>query len=283
MTLWGGSVVTHDDPAGNYVNYGVREFGMTAIANGVLAHGGFRPYVATFLMFSEYSRNALRMAALMGIPNIFVFTHDSIGLGEDGPTHQAVEQTATLRLMPRMALWRPCDAVETAVAWKVAIERREGQGPTSLILSRQSLPHQSRGDAQLADIARGGYVLRQTTGEPDAIVIATGSEVGLAMDAAALLEKDGTAVRVVSMPSTDAFDAQDSTYRDSVLPPTVSARVAVEAGIPDLWRKYVGLRGDVLGIDTFGESGPAEEVFAHFGLTADTLAGRVRGVLAAGA
>jgi len=278
LTIWSGSTVVHDDPAGNYVNYGVREFAMAAMANGIALHGGFRPYVATFLMFSEYQRNALRMCALMRLPNIFVFTHDSIGVGEDGPTHQPVEQTATLRLVPRMSVWRPADAVESAVAWKLAIERTDG--PTSLIFSRQSLPHQVRSDARLADIARGGYVLRQPTGTPAAILIATGSEVGLAMDAAELLDKEGTAVSVVSMPSTDLFDAQDQTYRDSVLPPTVTARVAVEAGVPDLWRKYVGLDGDVVGIDTFGESGPAKEVYAHFGLVPEKLAERVRGVLA---
>ena len=279
LTIWSGSVVVHDDPAGNYVNYGVREFAMAAMANGLVMHGGFRPYVATFLIFSEYQRNALRMAALMKAPGIFVFTHDSIGVGEDGPTHQPVEQTATLRLIPRMGVWRPCDTVESAVAWRVAIERTGA--PTSLVFTRQALAHQARSDEQVADIRKGGYVLRPTAGRPDAILIATGSEVGLAMDAAALLEKEGTAVRVVSMPSTDTFDDQDQTYRDSVLPPSVTARVAVEAGIPDLWHKYVGLDGDVLGIDTFGESGPAKDVFAHFGFDPENLADRVRRVLAA--
>ena len=279
-TLWEGSVGVEGDPAGNYVYYGVREFGMSAMANGALLHGGFRPYVGTFLIFSDYARNALRMAALMRIPNIFVLTHDSVGLGGDGPTHQPVEQLGSLRLMPRMALWRPCDAVETAVAWKVAIEREEG--PISLIFSRQSLPHQSRDEATIAEIERGGYVLRKSAGEPEAILIATGSEVGLAMAAAELLDGE-IAVRVVSMPSTDAFDAQDDTYRDSVLPPSVTARVAVEAGAPDLWRKYVGLRGDVLGIGEYGESGEGDEVFAHFGFTPEKLAERVRGVVASGA
>ena len=279
LTLWSGSKVVHDDPGGNYVDYGVREFGMAAIANGICLHGGFRPYVATFLMFSEYMRNALRMCALMRQPNVFVFTHDSIGLGEDGPTHQPIEQTATLRLIPRMSVWRPGDAVESAVAWRLAIERTDG--PTSLIFSRQGLPHQTRTEAQVADIARGGYVLRQTPGEPDAILIATGSELGLATDAAELLAAEGTAVRVVSMPSTDVFDAQDQTYRDSVLSPRITARIAVEAGIPDLWRKYVGLEGDVFGIDTFGESGAVKDVFAHFGLVPEKLAERVRAVLAA--
>jgi len=281
LTLWDGSVVVEDDPAGNYVNYGVREFGMVAMTNGIVLHGGFRPYSATFLIFSEYARNALRMAAIMGLPNIFVFTHDSIGVGEDGPTHQPVEQTATLRLMPKMSLWRPCDAVESTVAWKAAIEREDG--PTSLVFTRQSLPHQTRSTSQVADIARGGYVLHQPQGEPAAIIIATGSEVSLAMAAAENLSAEGVGIRVVSMPSTDVFDQQDTTYRDSVLPPSVTARVAVEAGVTDLWRKYVGLRGDVLGIDTFGESGPAADVFKHFGLTAETLAGRVRELLARGA
>ena len=281
LTIWKDSAIVQEDPAGNYVHYGVREFGMTAMANGIALYGGFRPYVATFLVFSDYARNALRMAALMRSRAIFVFTHDSIGVGEDGPTHQPVEQASTLRLIPRMSLWRPCDTVETAVAWRAAIEREEG--PTSLVLTRQSLPHQSRDEAQIEDIARGGYVLRPTAGEPDAILIATGSEVGIATEAAELLEGEGTAVRVVSMPSTDVFDAQDATYRDSVLPPAVTARVAVEAGVSGFWHKYVGLRGDVLGLDTFGESGPAKEVFAHFGFTAENLAGKVRGVLDAGA
>jgi len=281
LTIWDGSVVLEDDPAGNYVNYGVREFGMVAMTNGIALHGGFRPYSATFLIFSEYARNALRMAAIMGLPNIFVFTHDSIGVGEDGPTHQPVEQTATLRLMPKMSLWRPCDAVESTVAWKAAIEREDG--PTSLVFTRQSMPHQTRTTTQVADIARGGYVLHQPPGTPAAIIIATGSEVSLAMAAAEHLSAEGIGIRVVSMPSTDVFDGQDSTYRDSVLSPSVTARVAVEAGVTDLWRKYVGLRGDVLGIDTFGESGPAAEVFTHFGLTADALAERVRELLARGA
>ena len=277
-TLWEGSSGVVDDADGNYVYYGVREFGMSAMANGALLHGGFRPYVGTFLIFSDYARNALRMAALMRIPNIFVLTHDSIGLGGDGPTHQPVEQLGSLRLIPRMAVWRPCDAVETTVAWKVAMERTDG--PISLILSRQSLPHQKRDEATLADIERGAYVLRGTPGEPEAILLATGSEVALAMAAAELLDGE-IAVRVVSMPSTDAFDAQDGTYRDSVLPPSVSARVAVEAGAPDPWRKYVGLRGDVLGLEEFGESGEGDEVFEHFGFTPEKLAERVRRVLGA--
>lgn len=283
LTIWKDSVSVGDEENGNYVNYGVREFGMVAMTNGICLHGGFRPYSATFLMFSEYCRNALRMAALMKLPNIFVFTHDSIGLGEDGPTHQPVEQTACLRLMPRMSVWRPCDAVESAVAWKCAIERTAGDGPTSLIFSRQGLPHQTRTDAQLADVARGGYILRAVKDAPDAIVIATGSEVGIAMDAATTLDKEGVSVRVVSMPSTDCFDAQSDTYKESVLPSTVTARIAVEAGTPDLWRKYVGLRGDVLGIDTFGESAPAGELFKLYGLTAENLAERIRKTIASNA
>lgn len=278
LTLWSGSKVVHDDPAGNYVNYGVREFAMTAMSNGISLHGGFLPYTATFLMFSEYARNALRMCALMKLPNIFVYTHDSIGLGEDGPTHQPVEQTATLRLLPNMAVWRPCDAVESAVAWKQAIERKDG--PSSLIFSRQALPHQARTEAQVADIARGGYILHEPDAAPEAVIIATGSEVGMAMEAAQALAGQGKAVRVVSMPSTDHFDAQDADYRDSVLPPALKARMAVEAGTTHLWRKYVGLEGDVMGIDTFGESGPAAEVFKHFGLTSDALVERVQTLIA---
>jgi transketolase len=268
-TLWSGSVGIQNDAAGNYIYYGVREFAMSAIANGITLHGGFKVYVATFLMFSEYARNALRMAALMKLPNIYVFTHDSIGLGEDGPTHQPVEQTATLRLMPRMSVWRPCDAVETAVAWRVAIEREDG--PTSLILTRQGLAPQARNAEQMAGIARGGYVLQDCSGTPDVVLIATGSEVSLAMEAADILGKENLSVRVVSMPSTDLFDAQPQDWQESVLPSSVSCRVAVEAGSTDLWRKYVGLGGAVLGIDTFGESGPAQEVFDHFGLTVEAL------------
>jgi len=242
---------------------------MSAIMNGIELHGGFQSYGATFLMFSEYARNALRMAALMKISPVHVFTHDSIGLGEDGPTHQPVEQTATLRMMPRMSVWRPSDAVETAVAWKQAVER-EG-GPTSLILSRQGLPHMERTPEQIADIGRGGYVLRDCKGTPDAIIIATGSEVELAVNAAKILDDQGKKVRVVSMPSTDAFDAQDAAYRESVLPSAVTARVAVEAGVRDYWRKYVGLNGRVIGLDTFGESAPAPEVYKHFGITSEAV------------
>lgn len=277
LTIWDGCTGIQEKSDGNYIFYGVREFGMTAIVNGLALYGGFKPYGATFLMFSEYARNALRMAALMKVPNIQVFTHDSIGLGEDGPTHQPVEQTATLRLMPNMSVWRPCDSVESAVAWRYAIERTDG--PSSLIFSRQSLQHQDRTNDQISAIAKGGYILQDTDGEPDAIIIATGSEVQLAIDAAKLLGDSGVKARVVSMPCTDAFDAQPADYRNAVLPTSVTARVAIEAGIGDLWRKYVGLNGDVMSIDTFGESGPAADVFAHFGFTAENLVEKVKATL----
>ncbi len=278
LTLWPQArPLSAATPDANYIHYGVREFGMTAIINGITLHGGFVPYGATFLMFSEYARNALRMAALMKARNIEVFTHDSIGLGEDGPTHQPVEQTATLRMMPNMSVWRPCDAVETAVAWKMAIKRMDG--PTSLILSRQNLAHQSRGEAQIRDIEKGGYILKDCTGTPDAILIATGSEMGLAMDAVAVLTDKGRQVRVVSMPAADVFDAQDAAYRNRVLPPEVRARVAVEAGVTGYWRKYVGLDGAVIGIDTFGESAPAQAVFADFGFSVDNVVKAVEGTL----
>ncbi|MCG6872837.1 MAG: transketolase [Gammaproteobacteria bacterium] len=271
LTIWSGSKpVSAANGDGNYIYFGVREFGMSAILNGLALHGGFVPYGATFLMFSEYARNALRMAALMKVQSIFVYTHDSIGLGEDGPTHQAVEQISTLRLIPRMSVWRPCDTVESAIAWRAAIEKRDG--PSCLVFSRQGLPFQQRSPQQLADIARGGYVLKDCDGTPEAILIATGSEVGLAMEAAAALDDQGRRIRVVSMPATDVFDAQEESYRNSVLPPEVTARVAVEAGVTDYWRKYTGLQGKVVGIDTFGESAPANEVFAHFGFTADNVA-----------
>jgi len=274
LTIVSNSVPMRADTAdANYLNYGVREFGMAAIINGISLHGGFVPYGATFLMFSEYARNALRMAALMQIQHIEVFTHDSIGLGEDGPTHQPVEQTATLRMIPRMSVWRPCDAVETAVAWKAAVQKNNG--PTSLILSRQGLAHQDRTDAQIADIAKGGYILKDSDGAPEAIVIATGSEVGLAMEAAAASGKN---VRVVSMPSTDAFDAQDADYKESVLPSSVTARVAVEAGVTGFWQKYVGLQGKVIGIDTFGESAPAGDLFKHFGFTVENVVNAINEV-----
>ena len=270
LTLWSGSKgISRDDAAGNYIYFGVREFAMAALGNGLTLHGGLIPYSATFLVFSDYARNALRMAALMKIRQVFVFTHDSIGLGEDGPTHQPVEHTASLRLIPNMSLWRPCDAVETAVAWRCAIERTDG--PTSLALSRQNLPHQARDAVQISDIAKGGYVLLDCEGAPDAIIIATGSEIALAMDAAAALREKGRQIRVVSMPSTDVYDAQDEAYRDSVLPPSVTARVAVEAGVTAGWLKYVGLDGAVVGIDRFGESAPADEAFKYFGFTVDNV------------
>jgi len=264
-----------DKPDANYINYGVREFGMSAIMNGVALHGGFIPFGATFLMFSEYARNALRMAALMKQRSIFVYTHDSIGLGEDGPTHQPVEQIATLRMIPNMTLWRPCDAVESAVSWKAAVEK--DSGPSCLIFSRQGLPHQARSDEQLVNITKGGYVLRDCAGTPDAIIIATGSEVGLAMDAAEQLS--GKNIRVVSMPAVDVFEAQDDAYRESVLPAAVTARVAVEAGVTDAWYKYVGMNGKVIGMTTFGESAPAGELFKMFGFTVDNVVKAVEEVM----
>ncbi len=277
LTLWSGAKgVSNTVSDGNYIYYGVREFGMSAIMNGIALHGGFIPYGATFLMFSEYARNALRMAALMKVPTIFVYTHDSIGLGEDGPTHQAVEQTATLRMIPNMSVWRPCDAVESAVAWKLAVERKTG--PSCLIFSRQGLPHQSRDAKQIDAIARGGYVLLDCDGAPDAVIIATGSEVGLAVGAAEKLTNEGKKVRVVSMPSTDLFDAQDAAYRESVLPKG-TPRVAVEAGVTDYWRKYVGLDGAVVGLDRFGESAPAGELFKEFGFTVDNVVKAVKSLL----
>ncbi|AOU96848.1 transketolase [Acidihalobacter yilgarnensis] len=278
LTLWPGAKgISHEDADGNYLYYGVREFAMTAIMNGIALHGGFIPYGGTFLMFSDYARNAVRMAALMKQRVILVYTHDSIGLGEDGPTHQPIEQVSSLRLIPNLDLWRPCDAVETAVAWKRAIERTDG--PCALILSRQNLPHQSRSDEQLASIARGGYVLKDCQGTPEAILIATGSEVGLAMDAAAQLEGKGRRVRVVSMPSVDVFEAQDEAYREAVLPRAVRARVAVEAGVTNFWGKYVGLDGAVVGIDRFGESAPAGELLKYFGFTTERVVEAVEGVL----
>jgi transketolase len=265
----GSTPISGDDANGNYVWFGVREFGMTAICNGLRLHGGFIPYSGTFLTFSDYSRNALRMAALMKIKNIQVFTHDSIGLGEDGPTHQPVEQTASLRLMPNMSVWRPCDAVETAVAWRYALEN--DTGPTSLVLTRQGVPHQERTADQIAAIVRGGYVLKDCEGTPDVILIATGSEVQLAMGASDVLGGEGIKARVVSLPSTDAFDAQDADYRESVLPSSVTARVAVEAGVTNGWWHYVGPQGRVIGINCFGQSAPAGELFEHYGFTVDKV------------
>ncbi len=268
LTIVSNSVPLRADQAdGNYINYGVREFAMGAIINGISLHKGFVPYGATFLMFSEYARNSLRMAALMKIQHIEVFTHDSIGLGEDGPTHQPVEQTATLRMIPRMSVWRPCDAVETAVAWKKAVMKTEG--PTSLILSRQGLDHQPRTADQVKAIEKGGYILKDCEGTPDVILIATGSEVGLAVAAAD--SASPKKVRIVSMPATDIFDAQDDAYKESVLPKAVTARVAVEAGVTDGWMKYVGLDGAVIGINTFGESAPAVDLFKHFGFTVENV------------
>lgn len=260
--------ITADDASGNYVHYGVREFAMSAIMNGIQLHGGFKPYGATFLMFMEYAKNAVRMAALMKLPVIFVYTHDSIGLGEDGPTHQPVEQLASLRITPNMSVWRPCDQVESAVAWKLAIERKDG--PTSLIFSRQGLPQIERTPEQLANISRGAYVVKDAVdANPDLILIATGSEVELALNAAKELEAKGKKVRVVSMPNTNVFDKQDAAYKESVLPSAVTNRVAIEAGVTDLWYKYVGLNGKVVGMDCFGESAPAEELFKLFGFTVE--------------
>ena len=261
----------------NYVNYGVREFGMTAIINGIALHGGFIPYGATFLVFSDYARNAVRMSALMKIRSIFIYTHDSIGLGEDGPTHQAVEHTPSLRLIPNLTVWRPCDGVETAVSWKAAVEN--DKGPTCLILSRQGLRHQSRDAEQIAAIERGGYVLRDCEGDPEAIIIATGSEVELAMAAAGSEALEDVKVRVVSMPSTSVFERQPQEYRDAVLPPAVTARVVIEAAATGGWYKYVGLDGAVIGIDSFGESAPAKELFSYFGFTVGKVVDAVSGLL----
>ncbi|MHC8605738.1 transketolase [Arenicellales bacterium IMCC58067] len=279
LTIWSGSKpVSREDASGNYIYFGVREFGMAAICNGISLHGGFIPYSATFLVFSDYARNALRMAALMKIRQVFVFTHDSIGLGEDGPTHQPVEHVASLRLIPNMSLWRPCDAVETAVAWRYGIERQDG--PTSLALSRQNLPHQVRDASTLERIARGGYVLLDSEdGEPEVILIATGSEVALAMDSATVLREAGRKIRVVSMPSSDVFDAQAESYRESVLPQAVSCRIAIEAGVSDGWRKYVGLDGAVIGLDRFGESAPAEAAFEYFGFTVENIVNQVNAII----
>ncbi len=277
LTIWSDSKGIETDPAGNYIYYGVREFAMAAITNGIALYGGFKPYAATFLMFSEYARNALRMAALMQIQGIYVFTHDSIGLGEDGPTHQPVEQTATLRMMPNMSTWRPCDAVETAVAWKEAIELNDR--PVSLILTRQGLKPQERTAAQISDIGKGGYVLHEPSDDAQAIIIATGSEVELAMNAAEHLANNGIATRVVSMPSTDRFDAQSAAYKESILPASITARVAVEAGVTSGWYKYVGLDGAVVGLDRFGASAPAGELFKEFGFTVENVVSSVKGIL----
>ncbi|WP_419963751.1 transketolase [Pantoea vagans] len=277
LTIWSGSKSIKEDPAGNYIHYGVREFGMTAIGNGIAHHGGFVPYTATFLMFVEYARNAARMAALMKARQILVYTHDSIGLGEDGPTHQPVEQIASLRLTPNMSVWRPCDQVETAVAWKAAVERHHG--PTALILSRQNLLQPERTPEQIENIKRGGYVLKDCDGTPEVILIATGSEIEITLGAAEKLTSGGHKVRVVSLPSTDLFDAQDAAYRESVLPSGVKARVAVEAGIADYWFKYVGLDGAIVGMTTFGESAPASQLFPEFGFTVENIVSHAEALL----
>ncbi|QFT10831.1 transketolase [Vibrio sp. THAF190c] len=279
LTMWSGSKsLEANDFSGNYIHYGVREFGMTAIMNGIALHSGFVPYGATFLMFMEYARNAMRMAALMKVQNIQVYTHDSIGLGEDGPTHQPVEQMASLRLTPNMSTWRPCDQVESAVAWKLAIERKDA--PTSLIFSRQNLAQQPRDAEQVANIAKGAYILKDCEGKPELILIATGSEVELAVEAAAQLTAEGKKVRVVSMPSTDAFDKQDAAYREEVLPSDVTARIAIEAGIADFWYKYVGFDGRIIGMTTFGESAPAGELFKMFGFTTENVVSTAQELLA---
>jgi transketolase len=269
--------LTPASPGGNYVHFGVREFGMSAIANGIVCHGGFIPYAGTFLTFSDYARNAVRMAALMRLRVIFVYTHDSIGLGEDGPTHQPIEHVASLRMIPHMDLWRPCDAVETAVAWGAAMENRDG--PTCLIFTRQSVAHQARDAAQVAAIKRGGYVLIDSAGTPEVIVIATGSEVGIAADAVRSLAAKGTRVRLVSMPSTHTFDAQDDAYKQSVLPPSVTRRVAVEAGVTAPWWHYVGLQGEIVGINHFGASAPAKELFKAYGFTPEHVVAAIEKVL----
>jgi transketolase len=275
LTNWTGCHPVRNGNPGNYISYGVREFGMSAIMNGMALHGGVLPFGGTFLMFSEYARNALRMSALMKQRVIYVFTHDSIGLGEDGPTHQPVEQTATLRMMPNMDVWRPCDTVETIVGWAASVERTNG--PTCHILSRQNLPFIQRDDATIASIGKGGYVLKDAAGAK-AVIIATGSEVSLALKAQEQLAADGILVRVVSMPNTNVFDRQDAAYRESVLPKGLP-RVAIEAGVSDYWRKYVGLEGAVIGWDHFGESAPADELFKEFGFTVDNVVKTVKGVL----
>ncbi|AAV83046.1 transketolase [Idiomarina loihiensis] len=280
LTLWNDAKgITADDASGNYVFYGVREFGMSAIMNGVTLHGGFKAYGATFLMFMEYARNAVRMSALMKQPSIFVYTHDSIGLGEDGPTHQPVEQLANLRQTPNLQCWRPCDQVETAVAWGAAVQ--SSKTPSALVFSRQGMQQQERNDDQLTNIARGGYVLKDSDGEPDVILIATGSEVDLAVNAFEQLTEEGHKVRVVSMPSTNVFDIQDAEYKESVLPSSVTRRVAVEAGIADFWYKYVGLNGEVVGMTTFGESAPAGDLYKHFGITTENTVAAAKRLLGA--
>jgi len=278
LTMWSGSkVITQEDASGNYVNYGVREFAMSAIMNGMALHGGFIPYGATFLVFMEYARNAVRMAALMRQRVLFVYTHDSIGLGEDGPTHQPIEQIANLRFTPHLDTWRPCDTVESAVAWKTSVQRMDG--PSALIFSRQNLPHQQRDEVQLANVARGGYILQDCDGAPEAIIIATGSEVGIAQQATDTLTAQGKKVRLVSMPCTELFERQDAAYQAQVLPANVTARVAVEAAHADYWYKYVGLGGKVIGMTDFGASAPASQLFEMYGFTADKIAATVTELL----
>jgi len=278
LTKWSGCTdVDGTNANGNYLHYGVREFGMSAIQNGIALHGGFIPYGATFLTFSDYARNAVRMAALMKLRNIFVFTHDSIGLGEDGPTHQSVEHVSSLRLIPNLDVWRPCDAVESAVAWKYAVENEST--PSALIFTRQNVQHQPRTADQVAAISKGGYILKDCEGEPQVILMATGSEVELATTAADVLAAEGVKVRVLSMPCTDLFDRQDMAYKESILPASVTARVAIEAGSTSLWYKYVGLQGAVIGLDRFGESAPAKELFEYFGITAEKLVEAAKNLL----
>jgi transketolase len=276
LTMWSGAKQVSAVDGGSYISYGVREFGMAAIANGMALHGGLIPFCGTFLTFSDYARNALRMAALMKLRNIFVFTHDSIGLGEDGPTHQSVEHVSSMRLIPNLDVWRPCDTVESALAWIAAVERRDG--PTALVFTRQNLQFQQRDAQALAGIARGAYVLSDCQGKPQALILATGSEVQLAMGAQAKLAAEGVRVRVVSMPSTSVFDRQDAAYRETVLPRGMP-RVAVEAGVSAYWRKYVGLEGAVIGIDRYGESAPGPELFKYFGFTVDNVVAAVKSVI----
>ncbi len=276
-TIWNGSKgISADDASGNYLYFGVREFAMAAVSNGIALHGGFKTYGGTFLVFADYMRNGMRMSALMKQPVVYVLTHDSIGLGEDGPTHQPIEHVASLRLIPNMSLWRPCDAVESLVAWKVAVEATDK--PSSLVFSRQNLPHQTRNAEQLANIEKGGYVLKDCEATPDLILIATGSEVALAMESAEELTKQGKAVRVVSMPSTDSFDSQNVAYKESVLPSSVTKRIAIEAGVSDYWYKYVGLQGAVVGMTSFGESAPADQLFDHFGFTVENVVAMANGL-----
>jgi transketolase len=271
-------VLTPAQPGGNYLHFGVREFGMSAILNGIACHGGFIPYGATFLTFSDYARNALRMAALMHLGVVYVYTHDSIGLGEDGPTHQPIEHVASLRMIPNLDLWRTCDGVETAVAWRAAIENRDG--PSCLVFTRQAVAHQARNADQVAAIARGGYVLIDSAGPPEAIVIATGSEVGIAADAVRSVNASGRRIRLVSMPSTNTFERQDEAYKQSVLPDAVTRRVAVEAGVRAAWWRYVGLKGQVVGIDHYGASAPAKDLFLHYGFTVENVVKAIGAALA---